>query len=67
MKTVTKAAFIVALLTVTVVPVLVWAMDAERSLQGVAAFVGATTGPMGVLTGAMAAKSIQRDRNKSGQ
>jgi hypothetical protein len=63
MKTVTKIVFLVCLVAVTCAPVLVWAFT-NRDLSGVAGFIAATTGPLGVLTGAMAASSIAKNRTK---
>jgi len=62
MKTVTKVVFLLCLIAVTVVPIAVWAIDPGRDLSSVAGFVGAAAGPMGVLTGAMAARGISKDR-----
>ena len=63
-RTGTKLAFIISLLCVTAVPIVVWAVW-DRDLSGVAAFVAACAAPMGVLTGAMAYRNVQRDRNQS--
>lgn len=62
-KTWTKLTFLIILATITIIPILVWAIT-NRSLEGVGGFVAATTGPLGVLTAAMAAKSISRDVNQ---
>jgi len=64
MKNVTKVVFLVCLVTVVMVPVMVWAFDPGRDLSTVAGFVGAATGPMGVLTGAMAASSIAKKKQQ---
>jgi hypothetical protein len=64
MKTATKIVFLVCLVALIVVPIMLWVIDPERSLKEVAGFVGATSGPLGVLTGAMAARGISRDRKK---
>ena len=61
MRTVTKIAFIIVLVTITIVPIVMWAA-CQRSLADVAAFVAACAAPMGVLTGAMAYRNVQRDR-----
>ncbi|POR05598.1 hypothetical protein AU468_00015 [Alkalispirochaeta sphaeroplastigenens] len=59
-KIMTKLVFLACLVAVVIVPVLVWAF-AGRSLEGVGAFVAGTTGPLGVLTAAMAARGISKD------
>ena len=64
MKNVTKVTFLVALVAVTVAPVIAWLIDPTRDLSTVAAFVAAAAAPMGVLTGAMAARGISRDRQQ---
>ena len=61
MKTITKIVFAFCLLCLVVVPIFVWAFTG-RSLADIAAFVAACAAPMGVLTGAMAARGVSRDR-----
>ena len=61
MKTITKIVFAFCLLCLVMVPIFVWAI-AGRSLSDIAAFVAACAAPMGVLTGAMAARGVSRDR-----
>lgn len=63
-KTATKVIFLICLVSITCVPIWGWALFG-LDLQGVGIFVVACTGPMGVLTGAMAASSIAK-RNGSG-
>lgn len=63
MRDLTKLVFLFCLLTVTCVPVYMWVF-ASRSLAEVAGFVGASAGPMGVLTGAMAYRRVQGDRSQ---
>lgn len=64
MKTATKVVFLACLVTVVMLPVIIWTVQPERDLSGVAAFVGAAAAPMGVLTGAMAARGISRDKRE---
>lgn len=64
MKLATKVVFLLCLVTVVMVPVVLWAVEPERDLSGVAAFVGAAAAPMGVLTGAMAIRGISRDKKR---
>lgn len=61
-KTGTKLAFILVLVVITCVPIFMWAAY-ERDLTGVAGFIAACAAPMGVLTGAMAARGISRERS----
>ena len=66
MKTATKIVYLVILVAISIVPVAVWASDpANVNLSGVGAFAGGLGVPMGTLTAAMAAKSIQRGRDKA--
>ena len=62
MKAATKIVFLACLVGITLVPIAVWVADPARDLSSVAGFVGAASAPMGVLTGAMAARGISRDR-----
>jgi len=64
MKTVTKVVFLLCLVALIIVPVIVWVVDPTRSLQDIAGFIGASAGPLGVLTGAMAARGISRDKQQ---
>jgi hypothetical protein len=64
MRVATKITFLVCLVGITLVPIGMWVVDSSRDLSTVAGFVGAAAAPMGVLTGAMAAKGISRDRQK---
>ncbi len=64
MKTATKIVFLICLVSLIVLPVVVWVVDPTRSLKEMAGFLGASAGPLGVLTGAMAARGISRDRKK---
>lgn len=64
MKLVTKVVFLLCLIAIVIVPVVVWVIDPSRTLKDVAGFVGATAGPLGVLTGAMAARGISKDRKQ---
>lgn len=65
LRDLTKVVFLICLVTVTCIPIAIWALTG-RSLTDVAAFVGASAGPMGVLTGAMAYRNVQRDRYSGG-
>ena len=62
-KVITKLAFTVCLLALVCVPIAVWAITG-RTLSDIATFVAACAAPMGVLTGAMAYRGVQRDRAK---
>ena len=64
MKTVTKVVFLACLVALIIVPVVVWVIDPTRSLKEMAGFIGASAGPLGVLTGAMAARGISRDKQQ---
>lgn len=61
-KTATKIAVIVCLITLVCVPIYAWAFM-SRELDGVGGFVAATTGPLGVLIGGMAIRGVSRDRS----
>ena len=64
MRLATKIVFLFCLVSVTALPVWRWFIDpAAVDLRTVAAFVGAAAAPMGILTGAMAAKRIAENRN----
>lgn len=60
MKLATKIVFLVCLVSVTVLPALRWIIDPSIDMAKIATFVIATAGPLGILTGAMAAKSIAK-------
>ena len=62
MKLATKIVFLACLVSIVIVPIALWAIDPSRDLSTVAGFVGAAAAPMGVLTGAMAARGISKDR-----
>ena len=61
-KLATKIVFLICLVSITVIPILVWAVSG-RDLDGVAGFVVACTGPLGVLTAAMAASGVLKKRS----
>ena len=60
-KLATKIVFLICLASITVVPIVAWIFG--RDLEGVAVFVVACTGPLGVLTGAMATAGVLKKRN----
>jgi len=60
-KLATKIVFLVCLVSITCVPIVAWLFG--RDLEGIAVFVVACTGPLGVLTGAMATSSVLKSRN----
>lgn len=63
MKTATKMVFLACLATLIIAPVAAWLLAPETySLKEMAGFLGASAGPLGVLTGAMAARGISKDR-----
>lgn len=65
MKLLTKVTYLVILLALSLIPLVVWARNpAEVDLAGVGAFAGGLGVPMGTLTAAMAAKSIQRGKDQ---
>lgn len=60
-KHATKITFLIILLVLILTPVIIWAMNpTEIDLNSVAAYVGASSGPLGVLTGAMAYNSAAK-------
>tara|TARA_Y100000310_G_scaffold78277_2_gene74906 strand:- start:3005 stop:3208 length:204 start_codon:yes stop_codon:yes gene_type:complete len=63
MKLATKIVFLACLIVVICVPIIRWALDPSIEMGGMAGFVGASGVPLGVLTGAMAVKSVVKQRN----
>jgi hypothetical protein len=67
-RNVTKIVFLVCLVCVTIVPVVMWAATGGSiDMSGIGAFVAATSGPLGILTGAMAATRIAQTKNGGGK
>ena len=64
MKQCTKGTVLFVLVSLTCVPLYAWVFS-TRSLEGVAGFVIACTGPLGVLIGGLAAKSITAHREEA--
>lgn len=64
-KTATKIVWLLCLVGLIFIPLLTWAITGA-DLSSVTGFVAACTGPMGVLTLAMAGKSIA-DRRKNNE
>lgn len=62
-REVTKITFLACLVTIVIIPMLAW-LFLKRDLQGVAGFVAAASAPMGVLTGAMAASKINKNKHQ---
>jgi len=65
-KAATKIVYLICLIALIVAPVVRWLISPDVDLNTMAGFVGAASGPLGVLTGAMAARGISRDRNNAG-
>lgn len=63
MKTATKIVFLVCLFCVTALPVMRWVITPDVDLGGLATFVVACAGPLGVLTGAMVTGKFAAKRN----
>lgn len=65
MKVATKVVFLACLAALIIAPVAAWIVDPETyQLSSMAGYLGASAGPLGVLTGAMAARGISRDRKQ---
>jgi hypothetical protein len=65
MRLITKAVYLVILVSISVIPLLVWARNPiEVDLSGVGAFAGGLGVPMGSLTAAMAAKRINENKRE---
>lgn len=63
MRLITKAVYLIILLVISVIPLVVWALNpTEVDLAGVGAFAGGLGVPMGSLTAAMAAKRIKDNK-----
>jgi hypothetical protein len=66
MRTATKIVYLVILLAITLIPLTVWANDpANVDLSEAGNFAAGLGVPLGAITAAMAAKSIQRGKDKA--
>lgn len=67
MKLATKIIFLFCLVSVTCVPIYMWAFtNGAIDMSGIGGFIAGSAAPLGVLTGAMAARNIARARNGEG-